>query len=119
MKIFTKTLFITDCSVISLPTEHRKNTAKMFIDNSLRSGFRYHFHAQNCRNMASEESKSLSSQRHRVPGFLSSRPNWLHRPPYPHASVAPPLVPRGVTHSLAGEGAGGAKSDEGKDTLVL
>ncbi len=36
------------------------------------------------------------------------------RPPHPQASVAPlPLVPGGGTHSLAGEGAGGANSDEG------
>jgi hypothetical protein len=44
-------------------------------------------------------------------------------PPPPHlpASVGsppPPMVPEG-THSRAGERAGGAKSDEGTDTLIL
>jgi hypothetical protein len=53
-------------------------------------------------------------------GFLSSRPNWLPRPLTPQASVAPPLCfQRGGTHSLVGEGAGGANSDEGSATLVL
>jgi hypothetical protein len=37
----------------------------------------------------------------------------------PHASVAPPLLFQGGTHSLAGKGAGGANSDEQTDTLVL
>ncbi len=27
---------------------------------------------------------------YRVPGFLSSRPNWLSPPSHPQASVAPP-----------------------------
>jgi hypothetical protein len=36
-------------------------------------------------------------------------------PPHPH----PPLVTGGGTNSLGGEGAGGANSDEGTDTLVL
>jgi hypothetical protein len=45
--------------------------------------------------------------------FLSSRPNWLPLPPHP------PHFFQGGTHSLAGEGAGGANSDEGTDTLVL
>jgi hypothetical protein len=50
-----------------------------------------------------------------MPGFLSSRPNWLPPPSYPHTSVAPPLFWFGGRggHSLAGEGAGGANSDEG------
>jgi hypothetical protein len=42
-------------------------------------------------------------------------------PPHPLASesVAPlSLVPRGRTHSLAGEGAVGANSEEETDTLV-
>jgi hypothetical protein len=56
----------------------------------------------------------------RVPGFLSSRPNWLPPPPHSHVSVAPlPLVLGGGTHSLAGEGAGEQiHSDDGTDTLV-
>jgi hypothetical protein len=38
---------------------------------------------------------------YRVPGFLSSRPNWV---PHKQANVAPPFwVQEGVTHSLAGE----------------
>ncbi len=43
----------------------------------------------------------------RVPGFLSSRPNWV--PPNPHslASVAPPSLQGGETHSHTGEGFGG------------
>jgi hypothetical protein len=50
---------------------------------------------------------------YRVPGFLSSRPNWLPPPIHPQASIAfsppPPLVPGGGTHSLAGEGTGGGE----------
>jgi hypothetical protein len=56
---------------------------------------------------------------YRVPGFLSSRLSSL--PPHPHASIAnppPPLVPGG-THSLAGEGAGGANPDKETANLVL
>ncbi len=35
---------------------------------------------------------------HKVPGFISSRPNWVRPPPLPQASVAsPPLVPGGHT----------------------
>ncbi len=55
---------------------------------------------------------------YRVPCFLSSRPNWLPPPPHPQLSVAPPLVPMGGTHSLAGEGAGIANSDELTGTLM-
>ncbi len=52
-------------------------------------------------------------------GFPSNRPNWLPPHPLPQASVVLlPLVPRGGTHSLAGEGVGGANSDKGTDTLV-
>ncbi len=55
-----------------------------------------------------------------MPGFLSSQPNWLPPPPHPQASVAPLLVPEGGQHQLGGdEGAGGANSNEGTDTLVL
>ncbi len=57
---------------------------------------------------------------HRVPGFLSSRPNWLP-PPFTHKRVLPPppplLVSGGGAHSLAGKGAGRAHSDEGRQTL--
>jgi hypothetical protein len=51
-------------------------------------------------------------------GFLSSRPNWLPLPPHRQVSVAPPLVPGGGTHLLAGEG-WGANTDEETDTLVF
>ncbi len=60
----------------------------------------------------------LSHRVDRGPGFLSSRPNWVRPPPYPQASVAPPLV-TGGTHSLAEEEVGGPNSDEGTDTVVL
>jgi hypothetical protein len=58
---------------------------------------------------------------YRVPGFLSSRPNWSTRP-LAHKGVFPPPPPplgSGGTHSVAGEGVGGFNSDEGTDTLVL
>jgi hypothetical protein len=49
-----------------------------------------------------------------VPGFLSSRPNWLPRP-LPRKRVLSPLtlVPGGGggAHLLVGEGAGEADSD--------
>ncbi len=54
-----------------------------------------------------------------VAGFLSSRPKWLP-PPLTRKGVLPPLWFQGDgTHSLAGEGAGGANSDEGTDTLEI
>jgi hypothetical protein len=55
-----------------------------------------------------------------MPGFLSSRSNWVPPIPYPQDGVAPlPLGPRGETLSLAGEKVGGPNSDDGTDTLVL
>jgi hypothetical protein len=54
---------------------------------------------------------------YRVPGFPSSRPNWV-RPPSPAGECCPPLIPGG-THSLTGEGVGGPSSDEGTDTVVF
>ncbi len=57
---------------------------------------------------------------YRVPGFLSSRPNWLPRSPLPQAIAAgrPTLVPRGGYTPAGGEG--GANSDEGRtDTLSV
>ncbi len=48
----------------------------------------------------------LNHRVYRVPGFLSSRPNWV--PPPPSAArqccSLSPLCPRGEAHSLAGEG---------------
>jgi hypothetical protein len=40
-------------------------------------------------------------------------------PPARESCPPSPLLPGGEAHSLAGEGAEGAKSDEGTDTLVL
>ncbi len=63
---------------------------------------------------------SADSPFHRVPGFLSSRPNWV---PHPLTSygvlLVPPLGPRGETHSLAVKRVGEPNSDEGTDTLEL
>jgi hypothetical protein len=55
----------------------------------------------------------------RVPGFLSSRPNRLPHPLTRKRVLPPPFGSGGGTHSLAGEGAGIANSDEGTDTLAL
>ncbi len=44
-----------------------------------------------------------------MPGFLSSRPNW----------VPPSLGLTGKAHSLSEEGVGGHNSDGGTDTLAL
>jgi hypothetical protein len=56
---------------------------------------------------------------HRVPGFLSSRPNWVPTPPHQQEIVAPPIGSKGGTHSPAGKGVGGPNSDDGTDTVVL
>ncbi len=53
----------------------------------------------------------------RVPGFLSSRQNWVRPPPHPRASVASHLVPGG-TNSLAERG-GGPNSDDWRESLAL
>jgi hypothetical protein len=54
---------------------------------------------------------------YRVPGFLSSRPNWLPRSPLPQASVA--LVPlwfqEGGDTPAGGRGAGGSQFGRRKD----
>jgi hypothetical protein len=48
-----------------------------------------------------------------VPGFLSSRPNWVRPPPLCHKrGVLPPFGSTGA-HSLQGEGMVGPNSDEG------
>jgi hypothetical protein len=55
-----------------------------------------------------------------IPSYQSS--DWLPPPHHLIASIAPPPPPfgsRGGEHSLAVEGAGGANSDEGTDTLVF
>jgi hypothetical protein len=51
---------------------------------------------------------------YRVPECLFLRPKWLPPPPHPQASVSPPQQ-----HSLAGEGAGGANSDDWRECLAL
>jgi hypothetical protein len=43
---------------------------------------------------------------HRVPGFLSSRTNWLPQPPLPQASVAPPWFQGGGGTLLRERGRG-------------
>jgi len=49
-----------------------------------------------------------------VPGFLSSRPNWVRPPPHPKANVVGLLWFRGGgAHSLAGERVSGPNSEEG------
>jgi hypothetical protein len=49
-----------------------------------------------------------------VPGFLSSRPNWLPPPPLPQASESPPFGSRRGTHLLAGERARGPIMTKGQ-----
>ncbi len=77
--------------------------------------------------MSLKNEKNCSEDTHmlivdRVPGFLSGRPILLSLSPT-LASVCcpppPPPVSKGGTHSLAGEGAVGADSDEGTDTLGI
>jgi hypothetical protein len=55
----------------------------------------------------------------RLPGFLSSRPNWLPPPPLPLASVTPPPPCSKGEHARLREGREGANVDEGTDTLAL
>jgi hypothetical protein len=72
------------------------------------------FHYNNQTDQGDEteglEREGLQGEGHRVyrvPGFLSSRPNWVPPPPLPLGSVAPsPFGSEGETHSLAGEGVG-------------
>ncbi len=58
---------------------------------------------------------------YRVPGFLSSRPDWVHPPPQPltRKRVFLPPGSKGETNSLAGDAVGEPSSDEGTDTQVL
>ena len=50
----------------------------------------------------------------------SLRPNWLPPPPLPQASVSPPGTKGGGgQHLLVGEGAGGAHSDDWRESLAL
>ncbi len=57
-----------------------------------------------------------------MPLCLSPRPNLLQTPPLQQASVSTPLPwnqKEGVQHSHAGEGAGGANSDDWRKSLSL
>ncbi len=47
------------------------------------------------------------------------RLNWLPRPPLQQASVSPPLEPKGGATLACGEGAGGANSDDSRESLTL
>jgi hypothetical protein len=61
----------------------------------------------------------LKHRVYRVPGFLSSRPNWVPHP-LTRKGVFFPTFPFVSGDTLAGgEGVGGPNSDEGTDTLVL
>jgi hypothetical protein len=67
-------------------------------------------------------SLSVNHRVYRLQGFLSSRQNGTppRRPLTRRWVLPPPLCSReGGTHSLAGEGAGGANSDVETDTLVF
>jgi hypothetical protein len=59
----------------------------------------------------------------RVPGFLSSRPNWLPPPPLRKLVLHPPgskgAGGGGVGDTLGGMGAREANSDEKTDPLVI
>jgi hypothetical protein len=56
----------------------------------------------------------------RVPECLSLRPNWLPPSPSSSSEVSTPLEPTGVTHSLAGEAAGGGtNADDWRESLAL
>jgi hypothetical protein len=63
---------------------------------------------------------SFGHREYRVPGILSSRPNWVPPTPSPtrECCSSPSLELRRETHSLAGWG-GGPSFGEGTDTLVL
>jgi hypothetical protein len=65
------------------------------------------------------ECKEWAHRVDRVPGFLSSRPNWLPLPPHPQGNVAPHFGSKGGTHLLAREGAVGANSDAGTGKIHL
>ncbi len=59
----------------------------------------------------------------RVPKYLSLRPNWLTTPTLRLASMSPPLGTKGRGGGRqrlpAGEGAGGANSDDWRESLAL
>ncbi len=58
------------------------------------TGFAWRRHLFNwCRS----QNFVLNHRVYRVPGFLSSRPNWLPPPPQPQASVVPPFSRGGDT----------------------
>ncbi len=53
---------------------------------------------------------------YRVHELPAGRLNWL---PFPLKRVCPPRIHWGDTHSLGGEGGGGANSDEGTDAIMI
>ncbi len=58
----------------------------------------------------------------RISQCLSPRPNWVHPPPIPQASVSSPPEPKvgeGRQHSPAGKGLGGPNSDDWRESLAL
>jgi hypothetical protein len=64
--------------------------------------------------------RTLCHRVFRMPGFLSSRPNWVPpNPPPARECCSSPLWVQGGTDSLEGEGVGEPNSDERTDTLVL
>jgi hypothetical protein len=61
----------------------------------------------------------FSHRVYRVPGFLSSRQNWLSPPSHRKRVLPPPHWFQGGDTLACGRGGGGANSDEGTDALVL
>jgi hypothetical protein len=64
---------------------------------------------------------SFGHREYRVPGILSSRPNWVPPTPSPtrECCSSPPFGSKGADTLACGRGVGGPDSDEGTDTLVL
>jgi hypothetical protein len=61
---------------------------------------------------------SFSHKVYKLPGFLSSRPNWVPHLLLTRKRVLPPLWVQGRRHTrLLGDG--GPNSDDGTDILVL
>ncbi len=73
---------------------------------------------QYCISDVSIDAKYLAQSVKSARLSLQSSEMGLTPPPSECAPPPPPMFPGG-THSLAGEGAGGANSDEGTDTLGI
>jgi hypothetical protein len=104
-KIFGNSDKICERTVVEMaPSPSRSKSAKAFLQR---------------KSSLPRQTKHQDHRVYRVPGFLSSRPNWVPPLPHPQASVAsPPLGPRGEKNSLAGKG-GGPKSDDWTESLAL